>query len=85
MACSLVIRSELHKLVASYHHTTIHNGITPPRPGPLFCTHFVALLKFSEYKIIWPVMALVSEEGLSTRTTGSPGALVCQGSRSWAT
>jgi hypothetical protein len=37
------------------HH---RNGITPPRRGPLFCTHFVALLKFSKYKIIWPVMAL---------------------------
>jgi hypothetical protein len=34
------------------------NGITPPRTGPLFCLHFVALLKFSMYKIIWPVMAL---------------------------
>jgi hypothetical protein len=28
------------------------NGITPPERGPLFCTHFAALLKF------WPVMAL---------------------------
>jgi hypothetical protein len=36
----------------------IRNGITPPRRGPLFCTHFVALLKFSKCKIIWPVMAL---------------------------
>jgi hypothetical protein len=34
------------------------NGKTPPRRGPLFCLHFVALLKFSMYKIIWPVMAL---------------------------
>ena len=34
------------------------NGITPPRTGPLFCGHFAALLKFSKYNIIWPVMAL---------------------------
>ena len=37
---------------------SLRNGITPPRTGPLFCTHFAALLKFSKYNIIWPVMAL---------------------------
>ena len=36
----------------------LRNGITPPERGPLFCGHFAALLKFSKYNIIWPVMAL---------------------------
>jgi hypothetical protein len=29
---------------------TCHNGITPPRRGPLVCLHFVALLKFFMHK-----------------------------------
>jgi hypothetical protein len=47
-----------HKNLRQSRAFNQRNGITPPRRGPLVWLHFAALLNFSMYKIIWPVVAL---------------------------
>jgi hypothetical protein len=37
---------------------SLPTGLAGEETGPQFCCNFAALLKFSKYNIIWPVMVL---------------------------